>query len=113
MYAERGCTAGTAPLPRLLIRINVFHHSSAKTSPRPAPPKKTRLPTTFAMPPTQNAQQAQKSGRLDLSINAIRTSQISSVYKAAAVYDIPRTTLRRRLRCVPLLQQFNAKKRKL
>jgi hypothetical protein len=65
------------------------------------------------MAPPHNAQRLQKAGRLDLSIHAIQNSQISSTRKATRLYDIPRTTLRRRLQHVPTLQKFNTQKRKL
>jgi hypothetical protein len=73
----------------------------------------TRLLITPTMPPPHNAQRLQKEGRLDLSIAAIQASPILNTQKAAQLYDVPRTTLRRRLQHVPTVQQFNAQKRKL
>ena len=49
------------------------------------------------MPPPTQAQYSDKEGRILLAINAIKQGQFQSVRVAAASYDIPRTTLRRRI----------------
>lgn len=52
------------------------------------------------MPPirSQNSQKrVEQEGRLLIAIQAIQNQEISSVRKAAEVYDVPRTTLRTRL----------------
>ena len=41
-----------------------------------------------------------QDGRLELAIRAIQTGQITSVQKVAHLYEIPRTTLRDRLKGV-------------
>ncbi|KAF2181589.1 hypothetical protein K469DRAFT_792116 [Zopfia rhizophila CBS 207.26] len=43
-----------------------------------------------------NSQSIHNEGRLFLAILVIEKSQLQSVRHAAAVYDIPRTTLQRR-----------------
>ena len=52
------------------------------------------------MPPIRS-QKAQKSveqeGRILLAVKAIKNQEISSVYEAAATFNVPRMTLRHRL----------------
>lgn len=65
------------------------------------------------MPPTQHAWQAQKEGRLSLSIQAIQNKQVRSRRQAARLYSIPKTTLRDRTRGARPQAITNAQKRKL
>jgi transposase len=65
------------------------------------------------MPPTQRTQQAQKEGRLALSNQAFQTKQISSYRKAAKLYNVPRSTLTRRVNGSLPQAAANAQKRKL
>ena len=65
------------------------------------------------MPTPQHQQQPQTEGKLALSIQAIQTRQVSSYRRAARSYNVPRTTLQRRLQHTPTIQQYNATKRKL
>ena len=52
-------------------------------------------------------------GRLELAIQAVRNGQITSIQKAAQLYDIPRTTLRDRLNGGQEQALSNRTKRKL
>ena len=52
-------------------------------------------------------------GRLELAIRAIQTGQLTSVRKAAQLYNIPRTTLRRRLNGIQQRAIASYTKRKL
>ena len=61
----------------------------------------------------QRVQLLQKEGRLSLSVQAIQKNQISSVRKAAKLYDVPRTSLQSRVQGVIPKTQSNARKRKL
>ena len=65
------------------------------------------------MPPTQHAQQAQKEGRLSLSIQAIQNKQVKSRRQAARLYSVPETTIRDRTRGAHPQAIANAQKRKL
>jgi hypothetical protein len=65
------------------------------------------------MPLAQHTQQAQKEGRLVLSVRAIQAGQISSTQKAAHLYNVPRSTLRRRVTGTLPQAVTNARKRKL
>ena len=49
------------------------------------------------MAPPNNAQSSPNEGNILLAIQAIRLGQISSMRKAAAQYNIPFSTLRRRM----------------
>ena len=49
------------------------------------------------MPLPTQAQSSNQEDRILLAINAIKQGQFQSVRVAAASYDIPRTTLRRRI----------------
>jgi hypothetical protein len=52
------------------------------------------------MPPirSQKAQKAiEQEGRILLAVKAIKKQEISSIREAIATFDLPRTTLRRRL----------------
>ena len=65
------------------------------------------------MPPTQRTQQAQKEGRLSLSIHAIQNKQVKSCRQAARLYNVPETTIRDRTRGARPQAIANAQKRKL
>ena len=65
------------------------------------------------MPTTQRTQKLQREGRLALSTQAIQARQIKSLRQAATLYNIPRTTLRRRLNGILPQASANAQKRKL
>ena len=65
------------------------------------------------MPTTQRTQKLQREGRLALSTQAVQTRQIKSLRQAATLYNIPRTTLRRRLNGILPQASANARKRKL
>jgi hypothetical protein len=65
------------------------------------------------MPQQHNVQQAQKEARLALSKQAIQTRRISSCKKAAAVYDVPRSTLRDRIKGALPQAARSAQRRKL
>jgi len=65
------------------------------------------------MASTHNVQKLQKVGRLALSKKFIQNKQVSSVYKAANLYDVPESTLRDRIKGSIPIAQSNAKKRKL
>jgi len=65
------------------------------------------------MPPTQHAQQAQKEGRLALSKHAIQNKQILSYRYASKLYQVDRSTLRRRVLGTLPQATTNAQKRKL
>ena len=65
------------------------------------------------MASTQRFRSPQKQGRLLLASQSLQKNQVLSQRKAAALYDTPRTTLRRRLHHVPTIQEFNTQKRKL
>ena len=54
-----------------------------------------------------------QEGRLELAIQAINLGQISSVRKAAQLYDVPRSTLQRRLNGLKQRSTANRTKRKL
>ena len=68
---------------------NVFHHFP--------PPKRVNYLATCVPLPIQMPNDPGQLGRLELAIRAIQTGQLTSVRKAAQLYDIPRTTLRDRL----------------
>jgi hypothetical protein len=65
------------------------------------------------MPSQHNAQRLQKEGRLALSKAAIQSKQVLSYRKAAQLYDIPRSTLHRRVKGALPQASSNAQKRKL
>ncbi len=52
-------------------------------------------------------------GRLELAIQAVKTGQITSVRKAAQLYDVPRSTLQTRLNGTKQRSTANPTKRKL
>ena len=52
-------------------------------------------------------------GRLELAIQAVQKSQITSVRKAALSYDVPRSTLQDRLNGIKQRESANRTKRKL
>ena len=54
-----------------------------------------------------------QGGRLELAIRAVKSGQITSVRKAAQLYDIPRTTLQKRLNGIKERSIVNRTKRKL
>ena len=61
-------------------------------------PTKTRqLLYTSHSSTTSMPNNPEKLGRLELAIRAVRTDQISSVRKAARLYDISFSTLQRRV----------------
>ena len=51
--------------------------------------------------------------RLELAIRAVKSGQITSVRKAAQLYDIPRSTLQDRLNGIKQRVSTNRTKRKL
>ena len=55
----------------------------------------------------------EKLGRLKLAIRAVRTDQISSVRKAARLYNISFSTLQRRVYSIQQFSIANRTKRKL
>jgi hypothetical protein len=55
----------------------------------------------------------QRGARTLLAAQSIQNQRISSQRRAASLYNVPRTTLRRRLQRVPTIQAFNQTKRKL
>jgi hypothetical protein len=60
-------------------------------------PKRVNL-TKVNMPQPTQAQSSNQEGRILLAISAIKQGQFHSVRVATASYDIPRTTLRRRIK---------------
>jgi helix-turn-helix, Psq domain len=50
------------------------------------------------MAPPHNTQLAQKEGRIALAMQAIKQGHISSVRTAAQTYNVPKSTLRRRVK---------------
>ena len=50
------------------------------------------------MAPPNNPQLAQKEGRMALAVQAFKRGQFSSLYAAAHTYDVPESTLRRRVK---------------
>ncbi|KFY93033.1 hypothetical protein V500_03941, partial [Pseudogymnoascus sp. VKM F-4518 (FW-2643)] len=73
---------------------NVIHKRVAYTSKSPTKtPKCVNLTKVNMLLPTQ-AQSSNQEGRILLAINAIKQGQFQSVRAAAALYNIPRTTLR-------------------
>jgi hypothetical protein len=65
------------------------------------------------MPRQQRSIQTAREGRLSLAIYSIQKKRISTPTRAAALYTIPRTTLRRRLQGALPKAAANAQKRKL
>ena len=65
------------------------------------------------MPATQNTQRLQKEGKLALSMQAVQNKQISSHHKAAALFNLPRSTLYDRANGALPRAITNARKRKL
>jgi membrane-bound lytic murein transglycosylase B len=65
------------------------------------------------MTSTQNQESRQKEGRLLFAKQAVQNNRISSIRKAATSYDIPRTTLQRRLDGTASQSASNSQKRKL
>ena len=60
-----------------------------------------------------NVQKLRQEGRITLARQSIQNNQISSVRRAAVLYDVPQTSLVRRVNGTVPLTEFNAKKRKL
>ena len=60
-----------------------------------------------------NVQKLRQEGRITLARRSIQNNQISSVRRAAVLYDVPQTSLVRRVNGIVPLTEFNAKKRKL
>ena len=54
-----------------------------------------------------------QGGRLELAIRAVKLGQITSVRKAAQLYDIPRTTLQKRINGIKEHLIVDRTKRKL
>ena len=50
------------------------------------------------MAPPNNLQLAQKEGRIALALQAFQRGQFSSIRAAASTYDVPESTLRRRVK---------------
>ena len=65
------------------------------------------------MTSTQPDQLPQKEARLLLAKQAFQKNQFSSLLRAATLYNIPRTSLRERLRGRIPLSKSNTRKRKL
>jgi hypothetical protein len=65
------------------------------------------------MAPTPRRRSPQIGGRLLLATDSLDNNILSSARRAAFLYDVPRTTLRRRVQRIPTIQAFNAQKRKL
>lgn len=68
------------------------------------------------MPPnrSQKAQKAtEQEGRILLAIKAIKNQEISSIREAVATFDVPRTTLRRRLQGHQFRHEARANNHKL
>ena len=65
------------------------------------------------MASTQNTQQLQKEGRIALLKQAIQNKKILSYNRAAQLYNISRSTLRRRVNGTLPQAKSNARKRKL
>jgi hypothetical protein len=86
----------------------VFHHSPAHTSHPRTHQNRDASSTTLAMPPTQNAQQLQKDGRLALSRQAFQTKQLSSLRKAVKLYSISESSLWYRIKGALPKAQANA-----
>lgn len=53
------------------------------------------------MSPPNNAQLAQKEGRIALAVQSYKEGHISSLRAAAQMYDVPESTLRGRVKGVP------------
>jgi helix-turn-helix, Psq domain len=65
------------------------------------------------MASTSDIQLLQKEAQLLLAKQAFQKNQVSSVVKAANLYDIPRTSLQERLNGRVPLSTSNSRKRKL
>jgi predicted HTH domain antitoxin len=53
------------------------------------------------MPPIRTGRRlklVEQEGRIELAIQALRNKKIASITKAARVYEVPRTTLRDRVK---------------
>ena len=61
----------------------------------------------------QNLQKLRQEGRLAISKQSIQNNQVLSFRKAAKLYSVPRTSLKRRVDGSVPIAQSNAKKRKL
>src|SRR5450432_3507787 len=53
------------------------------------------------MPPPNSTELVQREGRIELALDALQNGHFSSTRAAAQAYDVPRTTLRRRVRNCP------------
>ena len=101
------------------IGRNVRHQLPASTSYRPAPvtghPTQPHLMlyTTTTMPRQQRSIRTAREGRLNLAIDSIQKNITSIPSRAATLYTILRTTLRRRLQDSLSKAAANAQKRKL
>jgi hypothetical protein len=65
------------------------------------------------MPPRLRRKSPERSGRLLLATQSLDDKILKSQRRAAYLYDVPRSTLQRRLQRARTIQDFNAQKRKL
>jgi hypothetical protein len=65
------------------------------------------------MPPRPRRKSPERSGRLLLATQSLDDKILKSQRRAAYLYDVPRSTLQRRLQRARTIQDFNAQKRKL
>ncbi|KAF2839829.1 hypothetical protein M501DRAFT_1050464 [Patellaria atrata CBS 101060] len=69
--------------------------------------------TKSTMPLTQNLQKLRQEGRLLIATKSLQENRISSVRKAAGLYDVPKSTLHRRVHGITPQSVSNSQKRKL
>ncbi len=100
---------------------NVFHKRAGHPSEPATPPKNasriaTPLLQSTTMPPIRTGQaqkRIEQEGRIELAIQALKSEKISSLNKAAKVFDVPRSTLQERVRGATYRQNTRANNTKL
>jgi hypothetical protein len=65
------------------------------------------------MDSTPRSESPQRGGRTLLATQSLKNKILQSQRRAAFLYNVPRTSLQRRLQSVPTIQAFNKQKRKL
>ena len=69
--------------------------------------------TTSTMAPPHNIKRLQQEGRLAIATQTYKNNYISSIRRAATLYNIPKSTLTNRVKGATSQSTLNAKKRKL
>jgi hypothetical protein len=62
---------------------------------------------------TPRCKSPQRGGRGLLAAHSIQNNKLNSQRRAAHLFNVPLTSLQRRLKNVPTIAEFNARKRKL